>query len=92
MGATQNSHNCSNAQPPTKSAGRVERAGFTEVLVTGMLMTWMRVSAKPMGMAAKPADARRLVAPRITKIKPAVSTNSATSADNNVYLRGEYAP
>ena len=37
-GATQNSHNCASAQSPTKSAGPVLRAGFTEVLVTGMLM------------------------------------------------------
>ena len=37
-GATQNSHSCASAQSPTKSAGPVLRAGFTEVLVTGMLM------------------------------------------------------
>jgi hypothetical protein len=36
IGATQNSHNCSKAQPPAKSAGPVLRAGFTEVLVTGI--------------------------------------------------------
>jgi hypothetical protein len=38
IGATQNSHSCSTAQPPTNSAGPVLRAGFTEVLVTGMLI------------------------------------------------------
>ncbi|KAG0752546.1 hypothetical protein G6F22_021826 [Rhizopus arrhizus] len=38
IGATQNSHNCSIAQPPTNSAGPVERAGFTDVFVTGMLI------------------------------------------------------
>ena len=37
MGATQNSHSCCSAQPPTSSAGPVLRAGFTEVLVMGML-------------------------------------------------------
>src|SRR5690242_9309595 len=37
-GATQNSHNCASAQPPTNNAGPVERAGFTDVLVTGMLI------------------------------------------------------
>ncbi len=31
-------HSCANAQPPTISAGPVLRAGFTEVLVTGMLI------------------------------------------------------
>ena len=35
MGATQKSHSCCKAQPPTKSAGPVLRAGFTEVLVPG---------------------------------------------------------
>ena len=37
MGATQNSHSWPSAQPPTSSAGPVLRAGFTEVLVMGML-------------------------------------------------------
>ena len=34
--AIQNSHSCARAQPPTKSAGPVLRAGFTEVFVTGI--------------------------------------------------------
>ncbi len=38
MGATQKSHSWPMAQPPTKRAGPVLRAGLTEVLVTGMLM------------------------------------------------------
>ncbi len=37
-GATQNSHSCAIAQPPTNRAGPVLRAGLTEVFVTGMLM------------------------------------------------------
>ena len=37
-GATQNIHNCWSAMPPTSSAGPVLRAGFTDVLVTGMLI------------------------------------------------------
>ncbi len=36
-GATQNSYTCCKAVPPTMSAGPSERAGFTDVLVTGML-------------------------------------------------------
>ena len=36
IGATQNSHNCCSAHPPTKSAGPVLRAGLTERFVTGM--------------------------------------------------------
>jgi hypothetical protein len=38
IGATQNTHSCCIAQPPTSNAGPVLRAGFTDVLVTGMLM------------------------------------------------------
>ncbi len=53
-GATQNSQSCPSAQPPTKSAWLVERAGFTEVLVTGMSTRWMRVSVRPMAIGAKP--------------------------------------
>ena len=49
MGANQNSHNCCSASPPTTNAGPVLRAGFTEVLVTGMLIRWMSVSAEADG-------------------------------------------
>ncbi len=38
IGASQNSHSCAKAQPPTKIAGPVLRAGFTEVFVTGILI------------------------------------------------------
>ena len=36
-GATQKSQSCSSAHPPSNKAGPVLRAGFTDVLVTGML-------------------------------------------------------
>src|ERR1700722_1292892 len=36
IGASQKSHNCDSAHPPTKIAGPVLRAGFTERFVTGM--------------------------------------------------------
>ena len=52
-GATQNSHNCATAQPPTITAGPVLRAGFTEVLVTGMLIRWMSVRHRPMAIGRK---------------------------------------
>jgi len=54
MGATQNSHNCSRAQPPTKIAWLVLRAGLTEVLVTGMLIKWISVRHRPIAIGAKP--------------------------------------
>src|SRR5258706_2321886 len=38
IGATQNSQSCAVAQPPTKIAGPVLRAGFTERFVTGIPM------------------------------------------------------
>lgn len=37
-GATQKSHSWANAAPPTTTAGPVERAGLTDVFVTGMEM------------------------------------------------------
>ena len=42
------------AQPPTNTAGPRLRAGFTEVLVTGMPTRWISVSTRPMAMPAKP--------------------------------------
>ena len=48
IGATQKSQSWERAQPPTKIAGPVLLAGLTEVLVTGMLIKWMRVNARPM--------------------------------------------
>lgn len=44
MGAAQKSHSCPSAQSPTKTATPVLRAGFTEVLVTGMLIRWIKVN------------------------------------------------
>ena len=54
MGASQNSHNCPRAQPPTKRAGPVLRAGLTDRLVTGMPIRWISVRPRPMAMGAKP--------------------------------------
>ena len=42
-GASQKSQSCPSAQPPTKSAWLVLRAGFTEVLVTGIEIRWISV-------------------------------------------------
>lgn len=88
IGATQNSHSCSSAQPPTNSAGPVERAGLTEVLVTGMLTVdqRQRQADRNRGEAGRRALE---VAPRITNRKPAVITTSVTSAAAIEYLPGE---
>lgn len=63
IGITQKNHNWSTAQPCWNKATPVERAGFTEVLVTGMLIRWISVSEKPIAMPAKPTGALLWVAP-----------------------------
>jgi len=61
--ATQNTQRWLTYSPPAKIAGPVLRAGFTDVLVMGIEITWMRVSPSPIGMPAKlvaaPFDAGR---------------------------------
>lgn len=91
-GATQNNHNCPNAQPPANKAGPVLRAGLTEVLVTGMLMRWMSTNPRPMAIGAKPAGASLSVDPSITTRKKKVSTISATRAENSELPPGECSP
>jgi hypothetical protein len=76
MGAIQNSQSCCSAHPPTMIAGPVLRAGFTDVLVMGMLMRWISVSARPMASGANPAGARGSVAPRMTIRKKNVMSTS----------------
>ena len=57
------------AAEPANGAGPVLRAGFTEVLVTGMLTKWIRVRHRPMARGAKPEGARFSVTPMITNKK-----------------------
>ena len=78
MGASQNSQSWVSAAPPVNRAGPVERAGFTEVLVTGMVTRWIRARQRPMPSGAKPAGARRSVTPRMTHRNTAVNTTSTT--------------
>ena len=58
IGATQNSQSWLSAHPPAKIAVPVERAGFTEVLVTGIEIRWISVRHRPMAIGANPAGAR----------------------------------
>src|SRR3954464_1437748 len=96
MGASQNNQSCLSPHdsPPKASriAGPVDRAGFTDVLVTGMLTRWINVSESPMARAAKPFDARLSVVPMITMRKIAVSTISITRPANRLYCPGEWSP
>jgi len=63
----------------------VLRAGFTEVLVTGMLTRWINVSANPMKIGANPAvDRAGSVAPMTTSTNPPVSTVSHSAAAGSV--------
>jgi 23S rRNA (guanine2445-N2)-methyltransferase / 23S rRNA (guanine2069-N7)-methyltransferase len=65
--------------PPTSAhAGR--SVPVHRVLVTGMLIRWIRVRARPIAMGAKPAGAFLCVAPRITMRNIAVSTTSHRNA------------
>src|SRR5215469_12815542 len=92
MGANQNNHSCASAQPPTNNAGPVLRAGFTEVLVTGMLIKWISVSTRPIGIGAKPCGTRLSVAPIMSNRKTAVIVISQTRHETRAYPPGECAP
>ena len=52
------------------------RAGFTEVLSTGMVMRWMTVSMRPTAMPVKPGGIDRRLVLAMTKMKSAVKTIS----------------
>ena len=69
------------AAPPAISAGPVLRAGFTEVLVTGMLTRWISVRHSPMANGANPTGALPCVEPMITNRNTIVITISVTRAD-----------
>ena len=75
-GATQNGRSCASAQPPTNSAGPVLRAGFTDVLVTGMLTGGSLPAPSPMASGAKPAGALPWVDPMMTNRNIVVITTS----------------
>jgi hypothetical protein len=79
-GATTNTQSWLSAQPPTKTAGPMLRAGFTEVFVTGMPTQWIRTKTKPMGMPVKPTGASAAVAPSTVSTKNAVRMTSTRNA------------
>ena len=68
IGASQKAHSCA-AAPSWKNATPVDRAGLTEVLVTGIETRWMTVRVRPMASGAKPLGAGVSVAPRMTTTK-----------------------
>ena len=92
IGATQKSQSCSIAQPPTKSAGPVLRAGFTDVLVTGMLIEMDQRERQADRHAGEATGARVCVAPRMTIRNMNVITTSVTMPATSEYLPGECSP
>src|SRR5690625_2132665 len=67
----------------------MERAGLTEVLVTGMEIRWIKVRDNPMATPANALPRVAWVAPRITKTNTAVSTTSIVTAPPNPNPPGE---
>ena len=65
---------------PDKQRWPMLRAGFTNVLVTGIPSRWIKTSTKPIGIPAKPTGALMSVAPRTVRIRKAVRTISAIKA------------
>lgn len=92
MGACQNNQSWVMYSPPANRAGPVLRAGFTEVLVTGIETRWMMVSARPMGMPAKPAAAPLEVAPTMMNRNRQVSSSSVVKAAVTLNLPGLSSP
>src|SRR6185436_16937275 len=92
MGNTMNTHSWRSAQLPWNTAVAMLRAGFTEVLSTGIVMRWMSVSMSPTVMPVNPAgiDLRLVLA--ITKMKSAVNTISTRIAEPMPNPPGEWAP
>ncbi len=75
-----NSHTCDSAVPPSNRAGPNERAGLTEVPVSGMPTRCTAVSARPMARPARAGVATFSVTSRMTRTNAAVSTASRTNA------------
>src|SRR3954466_6630794 len=92
MGATQKSHSSDTAWDGPKRAGPVLRAGFTEVLVTGIEIRWINVRARPIGMPAKPTAAPFDVVPTMMNTKKKVSRASVTKQAGRLYFPGLRLP
>lgn len=58
----------------------MERAGFTEVPVSGMPTRWITASTRPMASPAKPGAASSEVTRSTTNTSRQVSSTSATNA------------
>src|SRR5215213_5812662 len=70
-------------------AGPVDRAGLTDVFVTGIVIRWISVRQNPIASGANCVGASLLVEPRITIRKKKVVTTSAMNAASAEYEPGE---
>ena len=76
-----NNHSCAMASTPAKRAGPIERAGFTDVPVRGMVAKWIIASVRPMASGARAGcSLRSSVTARITIRKTKVVTASTRRA------------
>ncbi len=92
IGATQNSQSWLVYAPPANRAGPVLRAGLTEVFVTGIDTRWISVSARPIGIPAKPEAAPLDVVPMMMNRKKNVITASQTKQATIPYFPGLRSP
>jgi hypothetical protein len=77
---------------PAKTAAAIERAGFTEVLLTGMLTRWISVNMRPIASGARAAYSFSAVTERMTPTNTAVSTTSISSTAPRPKPPGECSP
>lgn len=57
-GNTRKTQSCASASPPPKIADAIDRAGFTDVLSTGIVTRWMSVRVRPIARPASGVAAR----------------------------------
>jgi len=76
-------HSWESAVGPANRAGPIDRAGLTDVPVSGMPTRWMTVRTRPMARPATPGVASTRVTSSTTTSN-AVSTISTTSAPNRL--------
>ena len=92
IGAIIKSHNWERLSPPTRAAGPMLLAGFTDVPVIGIPIRWMRTKEKPIDIPAKPFDAFLLVEPNSINKNNPVNTTSAIKQDIIEYFAGDKSP
>lgn len=91
-GATINNHSWESAAPPSKIAGPILLAGFTEVPVIGIQTIWTNTRDKPIASPANLFSPFLAVTPSTTNTNINVNTVSATKATDNIPSGKPFAP